>query len=182
MKPLLAFAITILVALAAACDGGDETVGPGAACGGRGGAMCGADQYCDFTTNLCGTNDVTGVCRPRPASCPQLLVAEPTCGCDQRVYSSPCDANLAGTDLNQAGTCPLGTGAFACGYRQCNRTTEYCEHDVSDVGGLPDDFECRGLPSACGGAPSCGCLAGQTCAAQCAGSGASGLTLTCPGG
>jgi hypothetical protein len=178
----LLFAILLLVALAAACDDGAQTVGPGAACGGRGGAACAVDQYCDFAGNKCGTDDVTGVCRPRPASCPQLLVPERTCGCDLHVYASPCDAQLAGTDWNQAGTCPLDAGAFACGYRQCNKTNEYCEHHGSDVGGTPDDFECRAAPLACRGAPTCGCVASQVCGTQCAGDASSGVTLTCPGG
>jgi hypothetical protein len=181
MKPALA--IPILLALVAACaDDSPGVVPPGGECGGRAGGTCPGDQYCDFTVDRCGTDDVTGVCRPRPASCPPLLVAERTCGCDLKVYSSPCDVMLAGTDLNAAGTCPLDAGAFACGFRQCNRTTQYCERDASDIGGTPDNFGCNGLPSACGTAPSCSCLAGQTCAAQCTGTASSGLTLTCPGG
>jgi len=172
----------MLVALVAACDGADEVVGPGGACGGRGGGTCGADQYCDFGNNRCGADDVTGVCRPRPASCPLLLVPERTCGCDQRVHSSPCDANLAGTDWNQGATCPLDPGTFACGYRQCMRMNEFCERTVSDVGSSPDDFTCKGLPQSCGGSPSCACLTAQPCGAMCSGDAGAGLMLTCPGG
>ncbi len=180
MKLLVAIAIL----LAASCDGssGGADGGVGAACGGRAGAACAADQYCDFGNNRCGSDDAPGRCMPRPASCPALLVPERTCGCDLRVYPSACDATLAGADLNEAGTCRLDPGAFACGYRQCSLTNQLCARTGSDVGGEPDAFTCRGLPSACGASPSCACVAGEPCGDRCAGDAASGLTLTCLGG
>jgi hypothetical protein len=178
--PLLA--ISILLASVAACDGGDPGAGLGEACGGRTGATCAADQYCDFGNNRCGADDVTGRCTTRPTFCPALLVAEPTCGCDQRVYASACDALLAGADLNEGGTCPVDPGAFVCGYRQCSRSTEYCRRLGSDIAGEPPGFDCAGLPSGCGTSPSCSCLAGQDCSDLCAGDAAAGLTVTCPGG
>src|SRR5688572_13589402 len=141
MKPLLA--IAILFAFAAACGEdmpGGPDAGTGAVCGGRGNAACPAAQYCNFASNRCGADDVTGRCQPRPAACPALLVAERTCGCDQSVYGSACEATLAGTDVNEAGTCQLDPGAFVCGYRQCNRSTEFCQRAGSDIGGEPDSF------------------------------------------
>lgn len=180
MKPLLA--IAILLAVIAAC-GGEDTAGadaaPDGACGGRNGVACPADQYCDFANNRCGEDDAGGRCMPRPASCPALLVPEPTCGCDLRVYSSACDATLAGADLNESGRCELAAGAFVCGYRQCSQMNEYCRRDGSDVAGEPDGFSCRGLP---GGCRECACLSGEPCGDQCSGDGADGLTLTCRGG
>jgi hypothetical protein len=179
---------TVLAALGAvslpACD--DDVgpdIGPGGACGGRAGGTCAADQYCDFGNNLCGADDTTGRCMPRPASCPALLVPERTCGCDGRVYSSACEVTLAGADLSQAGACPLDPGAFACGYRQCSRTTEYCLASPSDVpDDAPDSFACRGLPPGCGSSPSCACLSGQTCGNRCTGDAAAGFTLSCLAG
>jgi hypothetical protein len=181
MKPSLALALTLLAALAAGCGGTEEAV-PGGACGGRGGAACPADQYCDFGGNRCGADDMPGTCRPRPASCPVLLVPERVCGCDGAVHPSLCDANLAGADANAAGTCTLEPGAFACGYRQCTRSSQYCVRSTSDVGGEPDAFTCSGLPAGCSGTASCACLAGQPCGNLCSGDAASGVTLTCPGG
>jgi hypothetical protein len=183
MKLLLAIGMAILSVAAVACtetsSSGPE---PGAACGGRAGATCAADQYCEFANNRCGTDDVTGRCMPRPSACPALLVAERTCGCDQKVYSSACEAMLSGTDLNETGSCALDPGAFACGYRQCSRSNEFCQHSVSDVGDAADGYTCRGLPTGCGTNASCSCLSGQPCASLCAGDSARGLTLTCPGG
>ena len=178
--PLLALAI--LLAAVAACDGTDPGIGVDGACGGRGGATCPADQYCDFGNNRCGGDDVTGRCMPRPASCPTLLIPERTCGCDGRVYSSPCDATFAGVDLNESGTCQIDSSAFVCGYRQCSLTTEHCVRTGSDVGGEADAFTCRALPAGCRTAPSCGCLAGEPCGDRCTGDAAAGLMLTCPGG
>jgi hypothetical protein len=180
--PLLVLAI--LLAAAAACDGsaGVNPDGGGGACGSRGGTACPADQYCDFAGNRCGSDDVIGRCVPRPALCPRLLIPELTCGCDGRVYSSPCDATFAGVDLNESGACQIDAGAFVCGYRQCTRTTELCQRTGSDIAGEASTFTCRGLPAGCGTAPSCGCLAGEPCGDQCTGTAATGLTLTCPGG
>ncbi len=185
MKLLLAIAISL--ACVAACDGGDGTVGPtdgavGAACGGRAGATCAADQYCDFGNNRCGSDDGPGRCMPRPTFCPTLLVPERTCGCDGRVYSSACDVTFAGSDLDETGACTLDQDAFVCGYRQCKRRSELCQRAASDVGGEPDGFTCRGLPASCGTSPSCACLAGEPCGDRCDGDAATGFTLTCPGG
>ncbi len=184
MKLLLAIAISL--ACVAACDGSSSAApdggGAGAACGGRAGATCAADHYCDFGNNRCGTDDAPGRCVPRPTFCPTLLVPEPTCGCDGRVYSSPCDATFGGADLDQSGACPLGQDTFVCGYRQCKLRNQICQRDTSDVGGEPDAFSCRGLPASCGPSPTCACLAGEPCGNQCTGDAASGFTLTCPGG
>lgn len=180
----LAIAILAL-GLGAAC-GGDEAGGPdggaGAACGGRGHPACPADQYCDFPDNRCGVADAAGRCTPRPTFCPSLLVPELTCGCDRTVYSSACDATLAGADLDESGACDLTPGTFACGYRQCSGSNEFCQRAGSDVGGEPDGFACRALPAGCQGTASCGCLAGEPCGDRCTGDAASGVTLTCLGG
>jgi hypothetical protein len=177
----------LIILLIAACrggtGGGDDSPDalPGGACGGRGTGACAADQFCDFGTNRCGTTDEVGTCRQRPTACPLPLVPEPTCGCDGKVYVSQCAANEAGADLNAAGSCPLGANAFACGYRQCATTQTYCQRTTSDIGGEGDAFTCRPLP-VCPATPNCACLAGEPCGSMCTGQGATGLTVTCPGG
>lgn len=189
--------LAILVVLVAGCGGGDEHLPPvidapvavdaapdasGRACGGHGGGTCHADEYCDFAANTCGATDEQGTCTPRPTSCPDLLVAIPTCGCDSTVYGQPCEAFMAGTDLNAGGSCPVPAGMFACGYTQCTILTQYCERQVSDVVGEPDTYACRPLPSCPSQFATCTCLATEPCGAQCTGMGTTGLTLTCPGG
>lgn len=178
--------ILVILLLAACGDGGhggDDAVdaAPGSACGARGTAACADDEFCDFGANGCGRTDDVGACRKRPTSCPLPLVPEPTCACDGKVYVSECESQKAGADLNASGSCPLQANNFACGYRQCADERQYCQRSTSDVGGEPDDFACKPLP-ACPATPDCACLAGQPCGSMCSGQGATGLTLTCPGG
>lgn len=155
--------------------------GSGRLCGGFGGGVCAATEFCDFGRNTCGASDEAGTCRPRPTACTDEVA--PVCGCDQLVHSNACDANAVGADVNAVGGCPVPSGGFACGFRLCVTANEYCQRGVSDIGGEPDTFTCKPLPGACGvGGASCTCLAGEPCGSFCAGSAASGVTLTCPGG
>ena len=186
--------IAFLVLFSFACGGGkggsrdggpggaDGGGGSGRACGGKIGQPCEADEFCDFSDNGCGFNDGTGVCRTRPAGCPDLFA--PTCGCDGRTHGNECDANAAGVDVNASGGCPLEAGRFACGFRQCDVAGQYCQRATSDVGGEPDGFACIPIPGSCPSLATCGCLqaANEPCADICEGQGASGLTVTCPGG
>lgn len=162
-------------------DAAADAAGP-RVCGGFAGATCRADEFCDFARNTCSVTDEQGVCRPRPTSCPDLLVAVPSCGCDGQLYASECEAQAAGTDLNDQGGCPVPSGWFACGHTQCNLRSQYCQHQVSDVANEPDGFTCPPLPGCPSELPTCACLAGQACGSWCTGQGATGLTLTCPGG
>ena len=154
---------------------------PGGICGGNSGATCSAAQYCDFAQNGCGAADETGICTDRPTGCPDP-VFEATCGCDGTIYGQPCDAYLAGTDLNRYGTCPVPAEDFACGWLQCNRETEYCQHSISDIGGEPDGYACMAIPPCPSQFPNCACLVDEPCGTSCTGDFASGLTLTCAGG
>ncbi|HVV86481.1 MAG TPA: hypothetical protein VHE35_25665 [Kofleriaceae bacterium] len=168
----------------AALDGAiDASVDAGGTvCGGILGVPCAADEYCDFPLDSCGFTDEQGTCKPRPEACPDGIVAEPRCACDNMVYGNECDAYAAGFDLNAAGGCAVPDGWFACGYTQCNLFTDYCQHDVSDIGGEPDTFTCKPLPGCPSQFPTCGCLADEPCGSFCTGDGPTGLTLTCPGG
>lgn len=144
-------------------------------CGGFGGGACFPNEFCDFPTNTCGATDEQGTCVTRPAGCPDI-VGVPTCGCDGMVRSGTCDTNAAGTDVNANGTCKVAAGTFACGFLQCNVTSQYCEHQS---GTFPDQFACKTLPGCPSQFPTCSCLAAEPCSSQCTGSGATGLTLTC---
>ena len=74
-------------------------------CGGFAGATCDADEYCDWGTlpSDCGGADGSGTCKPRPTSCPPEHGI--FCGCDGKVYDSPCDAALAGQGVRNEGPC-----------------------------------------------------------------------------
>lgn len=167
--------------------GGDATVpdagvdgGEGAICGGLAGLQCDPGFVCDWADNSCGADDGTGTCRPTPDAC--TPVEEPACGCDGVVYANPCEAELAGHDVSDAGGCEPPTATdFACGHLFCDSRTEYCERTTSDVVGQPDTWGCRALPGGCGATPDCACLADEPCGAMCEASGV-GLRLTCPGG
>ncbi|MEZ4432601.1 MAG: Kazal-type serine protease inhibitor domain-containing protein [bacterium] len=77
------------------------------ACGARLGDTCGADEYCDFDGQFCDFADATGLCRPRPDDCPDVIA--PVCGCDGVEYDSACRAHAAGVDYSVPGPCePVG--------------------------------------------------------------------------
>ncbi|MBL0221157.1 MAG: hypothetical protein IPQ07_45790 [Myxococcales bacterium] len=155
--------------------------GSGRLCGGFGGGVCGANEFCDFGRNTCGASDESGTCRSKPSGCTDNF--DPVCGCDHLVHSNECDAQAVGVDVDASGACPVTTGTFACGFRTCQTASQYCQRGVSDIGGEPDTFTCKPLPGTCGvGGASCTCLAAEACGSFCAGAGTSGLTLTCPGG
>jgi len=179
---LILFAISL-----AACEHGKgggvpapDGGGGGAQCGGFAGIQCAADEFCDFGTNSCGGTDESGTCKKRPTGCPDVF--DPVCGCDGQIHGNQCDAEAAGTDLNAGGSCPITTGAFACGFRQCDLSTQYCQRGGSDVGGEPDSFDCMPIPIACGNTPSCTCLQSEPCGNICTGSVSQGFELLCPGG
>jgi len=182
---------SIFVALLAisGCSEHGKGGGPGAFDGGLGGKVCGGlggdsqcplDQFCNFAGNGCGAADETGICEPRPQGCPDVF--EPVCGCDNQIHGNSCEASAAGVDLNAFGSCPLEAGSFACGFRQCRITDQYCQRIGSDIGGEPDSFGCNQVPSCPSQLPTCACLAAEPCSENCTGDGATGLTLTCLGG
>jgi len=171
----------LLIAAICACTehgkgGGMVPDDGGTICGGFANAQCQPTEFCDFATNDCGAADGTGVCRPRPPNCPDI--AEPTCGCDNRIHGSVCDTQSSGVDVNVNGTCPLPQGGFFCGWLQCNTASSYCRFDIRSN----DTFTCVPLPVGCSGATStCLCLAAEQCGQFCSGAGSTGLKLSCPG-
>jgi hypothetical protein len=152
----------------------------GAPCGPTVEAGCNANEYCDFSDNLCGEGVRTGACVIKPLDCSGPL-PEPTCGCDGTIHQNDCMANLAGFDMSLQGTCTPPAGTFACGQTYCQHAAEYCERQASDVGGEPDVYRCVDLPGACGNSPSCACV--ETGACPICDENVSGdLFVTCPGG
>lgn len=141
---------------------------------------CGSDAWCDYPDDLCGKG-AKGVCKQKTTGCD--LTYAPVCGCDGKVASNTCAANAAGVDVSAAGGCAPPMGTFACGPSFCEQSpSQYCLHELSDVGGVPDTWQCNPAPDACKVGPSCGCLKGLPCATSCTGDAKGNWTLTCGGG
>ncbi|WP_437923142.1 hypothetical protein WMF37_29415 [Sorangium sp. So ce291] len=80
--------------------GGGE--GP-VACGARSGGTCGAEEFCDFPDDSCGTFDTQGECSARPEVCPADCPG--VCGCDGQFYCNACAAQGAGVDILEGTSC-----------------------------------------------------------------------------
>ncbi|WP_075097644.1 Kazal-type serine protease inhibitor family protein [Sandaracinus amylolyticus] len=84
--------------------GGGGAAGGERACGSRGMAPCGADEFCDWAASAqCGATDVPGVCRPRPQMCTREFA--PVCGCDGQTHPTRCVANSQGVSVAHDGPC-----------------------------------------------------------------------------
>jgi hypothetical protein len=96
-----------VVAVGAGCtDDSDpeDGVGEGGRCGGLTAATCADGLFCDYPDGFnCGITDGSGTCQPRPTVC--VPVIDEVCGCDGEPYSSPCDAQRAGTDVSSDESC-----------------------------------------------------------------------------
>ncbi len=123
---------------------------------------CESTEVCSFADWSCGST--VGDCRPKPVACDAIYA--PVCGCDANVYENECLAHLAGVDLGT--DCKAPSGYALCGTSYCLVGTEYCRVTVNGPGAERVWVsECIGLPSGCGTAPSCSCLAGEPCGDQC---------------
>ena len=161
--------------------GGTTTTTAPTICGGKMGKPCASDEYCDYGDDTCGYADGSGLCTKRPSSCPDIY--QPTCGCDGTVFSSACDANAQGFDVNATGSCtPPSKELFPCLSGFCATKSQYCEVQVSDIGGEPSTFSCKDIPAGCGGPATCACLQGQPCADLFCDDSGTGVRVTCPGG
>jgi hypothetical protein len=128
--------------------GGSGSSGTGGSTGGAGcraGSMpCAADEWCDFSNNLCGASDWLGVCRKRPSQCPTPPPV-PVCGCDGKSYASDCFAEMAGVGVNANGSCTQA-GTFPCGpMLMCQVGLEYCQI----ANGIVLGHQCLPLPASC---------------------------------
>lgn len=84
---------------------GDDGGGSGQACGGIGGQVCPSDEFCDYPVeHACGILDGGGVCRTRPAACPDVYA--PVIGSDGARYDNACFAHAAGADDCEAAPAP----------------------------------------------------------------------------
>lgn len=178
-------AIIGLLALAG-CEWG--TTGPGIDAAGSvsvcGAITCSPSEFCDYSTNTCGTGfQETVTCRSRALSCGST---GPVCGCDGQIHATGCDATSAGADLDANGNCPLEVDHFKCGFKQCSLIGEVCQRYGPVQGGLLNTtFSCVPAPSACSASPSCECLfANQTglCISICHGTSATGFVVECDQG
>lgn len=70
------------------------------ACGAMVGDTCDPNtEFCDFPDDQCGAADRPGTCAPRPELCNPLI--DVVCGCDGAEHQNSCEANKAGTDVNE---------------------------------------------------------------------------------
>lgn len=162
--------------------GGGNTggTGGGGVCGGLAGVTCGAGEFCDFPENMCGGDDGQGTCVAKPDACDSSLA--PVCACDGTVYSNECVAQQAGQDLQLLGGCAAPADQFPCGAGFCQKGADYCQIQISDIGGEPNSYSCVALPPNCKVADAtCACLSDVACGNNCELTEGS-FTLTCPGG
>ncbi len=148
------------------------------ACGGFPGAPCGPNEICDYPDgSYCGGDDSTGVCIPRPDSCPEPT-CRPVCGCDGNTYCGDCEAHAAGTDVLREGACDADCDAMdAVGVGLCDGWFGYawngsdcagisgCSCEGADCSALYSSYEaCVDARSSCiTDCRSTGCAAGQSC-------------------
>jgi hypothetical protein len=138
-------------------------------------------------------------CTPTGWSCPDAGPPDAGgCPADpDRAVGTPCapEGTTCGRCLDSCGWCnilhctggrwqrveafppPPPCTSFECGPElRCAAEREFCAHQVSDVGGVPDDYACRPLPAGCA---SCGCMPEP---AWCSQGPEGGITMTYPGG
>lgn len=135
---------------------------------------CGDEDYCAFEkTNVCGGLG-PGICRPQPLVCKG--VADVVCGCDNHVYSSPCEANSAGTDVRKPRACDVCEPMNAKAVGGCSPASKYtwngsrcvaftgCGCIGTDCDVLFDDKDaCLNAFSDSGCAIGCGGRLGSSC-------------------
>jgi hypothetical protein len=85
---------------------------------------CDPGTYCSDWTKQCNFDvKANASCVPMPKECSGKDLA---CGCNGKVYQSPCHAAAEGIDLDWYGCDPPSPDVFTCGYGFCKRYEEYC--------------------------------------------------------
>lgn len=159
---------------------GSAETGPGGL--GCGEAICTASEWCNWSDDACGEGaSGMGTCEPLPEGCDDSYM--PVCGCDGMVYSNVCYASMVGVDLAAEGECDAPEGYFRCGYTFCSLETEFCQVQVSDIGGFGDSYSCMTPMMECVGGITCDCLTEEFCFDfGCNPTADGGVEIICPGG
>lgn len=138
-------------------DAGHDS-GTAMMCGGLAGIECPANEFCDFGES-CGAGDQMGMCKTKsPDACPEIY--SPVCGCDDKDYSTPCEAAYAGVSIAKHGTCESASIGESCGGllgASCSEG-EYCNFGKTCGAGDQSGI-CEIKSNICPGifAPVCGC-------------------------
>jgi hypothetical protein len=156
------------------------TTGPGSlSCGD---VDCGESEWCDWSDGVCGVDGFgMSMCEPRPKGCGEDYA--PVCGCDGQVHSNACSATMAGVDLNAEGDCPTPEGYFRCGSVFCDAQFQYCQVQLSDIGGFGHSYACMSPAVECIEGITCDCLTEEFCFDfGCNATPDGGVEIECPGG
>jgi len=147
---------------AAPDDGADDaTSDPDATEGAPGDVQCKTSScatpgiFCDYPDDSCGAGKPYGTCVKAPAQCSEKSVL---CGCDGKLYTTACEAALAGVDIDQAFHCALPADQFRCGSVLCRTKEDYCVRKYTTS---PETDACVAIPPECAGNPTCTCLQQQ---------------------
>ncbi|HKP58344.1 MAG TPA: Kazal-type serine protease inhibitor domain-containing protein, partial [Polyangiales bacterium] len=153
-------------------QGGGPAAGSGGGrrCGTRGGMQCGANQFCNFEPDAdCGGTDRGGVCETKSQVCPDIY--EPVCGCDNRTYSSDCNAHSAGVSVKRDGLCNPDECEAAGGHTVTSNgaTIPECKADETgwNISGGKEQVKCclktKVAGRTCGGIAALECDDKQFC-------------------
>jgi len=134
----------------------------GSPCGPSVGTPCAAGLYCQMDTGKCDDATAIGVCTEIPQVCPQIY--SPVCGCDDKTYSSACDAAAAGVNVQHDGACVSGLYVH-CGPPDETLCSEglFCNFGDGMCGTSDRSGQCMPIPTECptdvniAGGPVCGC-------------------------